>query len=97
MRIRRTENSRAPYGLGEEHRRWESSPELLNPALEKAGVLLPDGMPLEAGAPRRTQRIAMSLGMIERHFGLSPPCGPVMAGQLPTVVVSGQADFSELW
>jgi hypothetical protein len=81
------------FGLGEEGSRWGTTPDLLNPALESAGVLLPDGSELRVGAPRRPQRIAMSLGVIERHFGLSLPQGPVMEDELPTVVVSGRPDL----
>ncbi|MBY8877305.1 DUF6461 domain-containing protein [Streptomyces sp. PLK6-54] len=80
------------FGLGEESRRWGTLPDLLNPSLESAGVLLPDGTPLTVGA----QRWAMALGVIERHFGLSLPRGQVMDGELPTVAVSGHPDLRTL-
>lgn len=84
------------FGLGEENRRWGTSPDLLNPALESAGVLLPDGSALAVGPQRQAQRLAMSLGVIERHFGLSLPYGPVAEDELPTVAVSGHPDLQSL-
>lgn len=84
------------FGLGEEGRRWGSSPDLLNADLESAGVLLPDGSVLGTGGPRRAQRLAMSLGVIERHFGLSLPRGLVEDERLPTVAVSGRPDLAGL-
>jgi hypothetical protein len=83
------------FGLAEEGRRWGSRPDLLNPALEGAGVLLPDGSVAAVGAGRRARRVALSLGAIERHFGLSLPREP-LAGELPAVAVSGHPDLRAL-
>lgn len=79
------------FGLGEEGRRWGSSPDLLNAALESAGVLSADGSVLVAGSGRRAQRVSMSLGVVERYFGLSLPRGLVEEAELPTVVVTGHS------
>ncbi|MBM9508044.1 DUF6461 domain-containing protein [Actinacidiphila acididurans] len=84
------------FGLAEEGRRWGSNPDLLNTALESAGVFLPDGSVLEAGASRHAQRIAMSLGVIERHFGLSLPRELVEQGELRTVSVNGHPNLDSL-
>jgi len=83
------------FGLAEEWRRWGSRPDLLNGALESAGVLMPDGSVLEVSAQRHSRRVAMSLGVIERHFGLSLP-RDLLAEELPTVVVSGSPDLSRI-
>lgn len=80
------------FGLGEESRRWGTTPDLLNPVLKSAGVLLSDG----SVPPADAQRPTMSLGAIERHFGLSLPRGPVMEEELPTVAVSGHPDLRTL-
>jgi hypothetical protein len=84
------------FGLAEEGRRWGSTPDLLNPDLERASVLRPDGSVLEVGAGRHTQRVAVSLGVIGRYFGLSLPRDLVEDGELPTVAVSGRPDMSRL-
>ncbi|MFC1431413.1 DUF6461 domain-containing protein [Streptacidiphilus sp. N1-3] len=84
------------FGIGEESRRWGSSPDLLKPALETAGVLSADGSALAAGTQRQAQRAAMSLGVIGQYFGLSLPRALVEGGRLPTVVVSGRADLGAL-
>ncbi|SDO87574.1 DUF6461 domain-containing protein [Actinacidiphila guanduensis] len=84
------------FGLAEEGRRWGSTPDLLNPDLRGAGVLLPDGSVMEVGAGRYAQRLAMSLGVIERHFGLSLPRDLVEDSELPTVAVSGRPDLGRL-
>lgn len=85
-----------PFGLGEEGRRWGNRPDLLNPALESAGVLLPDGSVLAVGTRRQSQRVAMVLGVIQRHFGLSLPRGPVEEDELPALAVNGHPDMSAL-
>lgn len=79
------------FGLGEEGSRWGSSPDL-----KSAGILLPDGSVLTVGSPRRSQRVAMSLGVIERRFGLSLPRGPVLDEELPAVAVSGRPNLQAL-
>ncbi|MHA6760127.1 DUF6461 domain-containing protein [Streptacidiphilus sp. PAMC 29251] len=83
------------FGLTEEGRRCGKCPDLLNPALESAGVLWPDGSVLEVGAARRTQRVALVMGVIERHFGISLPRG-LLAEELPTVAVNGHPDLRAL-
>jgi hypothetical protein len=77
------------FGLAEEARRWGSQPDLLDPAMRSAGVVLPDGSSLKVGAARHAQRVAMPLGVIEKHFGLSLP-RQLLDDELPTVGVSGR-------
>ncbi|WP_240677006.1 hypothetical protein [Actinacidiphila soli] len=57
--------------------------------MRSAGVILPDGSSLQVGATRQAQRVAMSLGVIEKHFGLSLP-RQLLDDELPTVAVSGR-------
>ncbi|MGW7548318.1 DUF6461 domain-containing protein [Streptomyces sp. NPDC054770] len=77
------------FGLGEERRRWGSRPDLLQEELEAAGVILPTGDCLQVSGARHHLRIAMSLGVIERHFGISLPRDLLEDGRLPLAVVSG--------
>jgi hypothetical protein len=84
------------FGLGEESRRWGSRPDLLTDALTAPGVLLPTGEELRVGAGRHARRLAMTLGVIERHFGLSLPREAVEEGLLPLVPVCGGPDLTVL-
>ncbi|MEW2132058.1 DUF6461 domain-containing protein [Streptomyces sp. NPDC005435] len=84
------------FGLGEERRRWGSRPDLLQGDLEAAGVLLPSGGHLEVSGARYGLRIAMSLGVIEKRFGLSLPRDLLEDGRLPLAVVGGRPSLDGL-
>ncbi|MFE9360982.1 DUF6461 domain-containing protein [Streptomyces olivaceoviridis] len=77
------------FGLGEERRRWGTQPDLLQDDLTAAGIILPTGDHLGVSAERHSLRIAMSLGVIERHFGLTLPRALLEYDPLPLAVVSG--------
>jgi hypothetical protein len=61
--------------------------------MRSAGVILPDGSSLKVGAARHAQQVAMSLSVIEKHFGLSLP-QRLLDDELPTVAVSGLPDLN---
>ncbi|MEU6240232.1 DUF6461 domain-containing protein [Streptomyces sp. NPDC047024] len=82
------------FGLGEEQRRWGSRPDLLLEELEAAGIILPTGDCLTVSGARHSLRIAMSLGVIEKRFGMSLPRDPLENGRLPLAVVGGEPSFS---
>ncbi|MFE3168265.1 DUF6461 domain-containing protein [Streptomyces sp. NPDC059224] len=84
------------FGLGEERRRWGSQPDLLQEELEAAGIILPTGDYLKVSGARHSLRIAMSLGVIEKHFGISLPRDLLEDGRLPLVVVSGTPSLDAL-
>jgi hypothetical protein len=84
------------FGLSEEGRRWGSEPDVLNAVLRSAGILAPDGSVLGTSAGQHAQQVAMSLGAIERHFGLSLPRNLIEHGELPAMAVSGNPDLSTL-
>jgi hypothetical protein len=84
------------FGLGEEWRRWGQQPGILNSAMEAAGIIIPGGGYLQVEGRRHNQRIAMSLGVIEKHFSLSLPRQVLEDGALPAVAVSGGPDLGAL-
>ncbi|ELP62558.1 DUF6461 domain-containing protein [Streptomyces turgidiscabies] len=84
------------FGLGEERLRWGSRPDLLQEELEAAGVVLPSGELLKVSNARHSQRIAMTLGAIERHFGMSLPRELLEDDRLPLVTVSGSPVLDSL-
>ncbi|MGW7007883.1 DUF6461 domain-containing protein [Streptomyces sp. NPDC054933] len=84
------------FGLGEEWSRWGAQPDLLNPAMEAAGVIMPGGVYLEVSGKRYAQRVAISLGVVEKHFGLSLPHDFLEDRSLSAVVISGSPDLSTL-
>ncbi|MGW1171925.1 DUF6461 domain-containing protein [Streptomyces sp. NPDC002550] len=84
------------FGLGEERRRWGSQPDLLREDLVAAGIILPTGESLRVSAERHSMRIAMSLGVIEKRFGLALPRDLVEYGRLPLAVVSGSPALDSL-
>ncbi|WP_256216015.1 DUF6461 domain-containing protein [Streptomyces sp. Ag109_O5-10] len=84
------------FGLGEERRRWGSQPDLLQQELKAAGIILPTGDYLRVSGARYSPRLAMSLGVIEMHFGISLPRDLLEDGRLPLVLVSGSASLDSL-
>ncbi|MGW2462380.1 DUF6461 domain-containing protein [Streptomyces sp. NPDC001761] len=84
------------FGLGEERRRWGTQPDLLQEDLTAAGIILPTGDYLRVSAERHQHRIAMSLGVIERHFGLTMPRDLLEYDRLPLAVVSGSPALDSL-
>jgi hypothetical protein len=84
------------FGLGEEWRRWGSQPDLLQDELKAAGIILPTGDYLQVSGARQSLRIAMALGVIEKHFGISLPREMLENGRLPLVVVSGSPCLDSL-
>ncbi|MFJ8728651.1 DUF6461 domain-containing protein [Streptomyces bauhiniae] len=84
------------FGLGEEWRRWGTDPDLLQVEFEDAGIILPGGEYLETSGDRYSQRIALSLGVVETRFGLSLPRDQVLDGTLPLAVISGEPSLDTL-
>ncbi|WP_031031484.1 DUF6461 domain-containing protein [Streptomyces sp. NRRL WC-3725] len=84
------------FGLGEERQRWGTQPDLLQEDLTAAGIILPTGDYLRVSAERHQHRIAMSLGVIERHFGLTLPRDLLEYDRLPLAVVSGSPALDSL-
>ncbi|MEU4931026.1 DUF6461 domain-containing protein [Streptomyces yokosukanensis] len=84
------------FGLGEERRRWGSRPDLLQDDLTAAGIILPTGDYLRVSAERHSLRIAMSLGVIEKRFGLALPRDLLEYDRLPLAVVSGSPALDSL-
>ncbi|WP_237522435.1 hypothetical protein [Streptomyces sp. SID1328] len=84
------------FGLGEEWRRWGTDPDLLQDELEGAGIILPGGEYLETSGDRYSRRIALSLGVVEKRFGLSLPRDQVLDGALPFAVISGRPSLDTL-
>ncbi|MEW2290951.1 DUF6461 domain-containing protein [Streptomyces sp. NPDC047841] len=84
------------FGLGEERRRWGTRPDLLQEDLTAAGIILPTGDYPRVSAERHQHRIAMSLGVIERHFELTLPRNLLEYDRLPLAVVSGSPALDSL-
>lgn len=80
---------RCSYGLGEEWQRWGTDPDLLNEEMRAAGIIMPTGDYLQVGGECHGQRVAMSLGILEKYFALSLPRDAVQNGRLRLIVTSG--------